>query len=453
MTRISFSRLAACIVLAALCAAILPAQPPDGPPQNANNPPLQTSKQISDDEEKGLLADVQAAESADANPKELAAKLEALARFYSSQNRKVELSAVLGRELAAADKAWPNPNNDPASVRILGHIAMGYNLCNQRDLAKQIYLRILEIDTKRYGINNENVASDLVNLGRTSTFGEDPTEAEDFFMRALAIDQLQKNDRAAVPVIQALSMLASHQKNPERADAILAREIEALKLSGDRNATQIAMLLSDRSRIASNRGDSAAASEFLKQSLEITERTHGNNSVLNVAPLTVLADQAMRNGDLNSAELYAVQAVKVAESNDNDTRHIGVIKPLTELARIYRKQQKYSESEATFMRAIDLVIHGRGADSPELADVTFQLAGLYSDEEKNAEAETQYLRTIKLSENDQGIYGHNLPQYLAGYAYFLHKLNRNDEAKKTMQRAEAVQAGFRASVQNQTPKM
>ncbi len=451
MNHTPFSRVAACMVFAALSAAVLPAQSLGAAQQNASNPALPTSKQISDDEEKGLLADVQAAESGGANPKELADKLEALARFYSSQNRKVELSAVLDRELAAADKAWPN--NDPASVRILGHIATGYNLCNQRDLARQIYLRILDIDTKRYGINNENVASDLLNLGRTSTFGDNPAEAEDYFMRALAIDQLQKNDRAAVPVIQALSTLANHQKNPEQADAILAREIEALKLSSDRNASQIAMLLSDRSRMASNRGDSNAASEFLKQSLEITERTHGNNSVLNIAPLTVLADQAMHNGDLNSAELYAVQAVKVAESNDNDTKHIGLIKPLTELARIYRKEKKYSESEAAFMRAIDLVNRGRGADDPSLADVTFQLAGLYSDEEKNADAEAQYLRTIKLSENATGIYGHNLPQYLAGYAYFLHKLNRDEEAKKTMQRAEDVQAGFRAAVRDQTPKI
>jgi hypothetical protein len=133
--------------------------------QNAANPPLPSAKQIADDEEKNLLAAVQTAESGDANPKELTAKLEALARFYSSQNRKPELSAVLDRELAAADKAWPN--NDPASVRTLQHIASSYRLCNQRDLAKQIYLRILEIDTKRYGINNRSVASDLMEVGRS----------------------------------------------------------------------------------------------------------------------------------------------------------------------------------------------------------------------------------------------------------------------------------------------
>jgi tetratricopeptide (TPR) repeat protein len=282
--------------------------------------------------------------------------------------------------------------------------------------------------------------------------GQYYAEAEDYFNRALAIDQLQKDDGAAVPVVQALVTVAQLQKDYDKADAILVREIELLKLGGDHDSSKISMLLSDRARIASLRGDSNASTEFTKQLLERNEMAHGNNSVLNIAPLDVLADKYMHDGNLNSAEQYALQALKIAESVDNDTKHLAPVKPLTELGRIYRKEKKYAESEAAFMRAIDLVNHGRGSDDASLADVTLQLAGLYSDEEKNAEAETQYLRTIKFSENDTGYYGHNLPQYLAGYAYFLHKLNRDEEAKKYMKRAQDVQAGFRAAVLNQTPK-
>jgi len=451
MNHTPFSRVAAWMVFAALSAAALPAQSLGAAQQNASNPALPTSKQISDDEEKGLLADVQAAESGGANPKELADKLEALARFYSSQNRKVELSAVLDRELAAADKAWPH--NDPAIVRTLQQIASQYRLCNQRDLAKQIYLRILEIDTKRYGINNRNVASDLMELGRSAMMNKDNSEAEDYYSRALAIDQLQKDDGASVSVVEALATLAQSQKDYAKADAILIREIELLKLGGDHDSNKISVLLNDRSRIALMRGDSDASTELTKESLELSERTRGNNSVLNIAPLDVMADRYMSRGDLGSAEQSALQALKIAESADNDTKHLAPVKPLIMLARIYRKQKRYAESEATFMRAIDLVNQGRGADDPSLADITFQLAALYSDEEKDAEAEAQYLRTIKLSENDQGIYGHNLPEYLAGYAYFLRKLNRDDEAKKLMQRAQDVQAGFRTAVRNQTPRI
>lgn len=436
------------IASACLCAPSLFGQ--TAAPQQQSAAPLPSAKQIADDTEKNLLAAVQTAESSDAAPKELTTALEALARFYSGQNRKTELSAVLDRELAAADKTWPI--GDPASVRTLQQIASGYLLCNQRDLARQIFLRILEIDTKRYGINNVNVASDLVSLGRATMFIHDPSEAEEYFNRALAIDQLQKDSSAAIPVVQALVTVAQLQKNYDKADAILAREIELLKLGGDHDSREISILLNDRARVASMRGDSDASKEFTKQSLEINERTHGNNYVQNIAQLDVLADKYMQDGDLNSAEDYALQALKIAESADNDTKHLASVRPLTELGRIYRKEKKYPESEATFMRAIDLVNHGRGTDDPSLADVTLQLAGVYSDEEKNAAAEAQYLRTLRLAENATGYYGHLMPQYLASYAYFLHKMNRDDEARKYMKRAQDIQAGFRAAVQNQVPK-
>src|SRR5271154_5988328 len=154
MNRVRVGLTAIFLVSTSLCAPSLFSQA--APTQQQSAAPLPSAKQIADEEEENLLAAVQAAESGDSAPKELTAKLEALARFYSSHNRKAELKPVLDRELAAADKTWPI--GDPASVRTLQQIASQYHLCNQRDLARQIYLRILEIDTKRYGINSINVA-------------------------------------------------------------------------------------------------------------------------------------------------------------------------------------------------------------------------------------------------------------------------------------------------------
>ena len=126
--------------------------------------------------------------------------------------------------------------------------------------------------------------------------------------------------------------LANHQKNLSKQTPSWRAKSKRSNSAATATPVKSPCSCSDRSQIASNR--------YAKQSLELNERTHGNNSVLNIAPLTVLADQAMHNGDLNSAELYALRAVKVAESNDNDTKHIGLIKPLTELARIYRKEKE-----------------------------------------------------------------------------------------------------------------
>ena len=54
-------------------------------------------------------------------------------------------------------------------------------------------------------------------------------------MQALAIDQLLNDDQATAEVVQALTVLARRQKNPEKADALLAREIDALKVNEGRN--------------------------------------------------------------------------------------------------------------------------------------------------------------------------------------------------------------------------
>jgi tetratricopeptide (TPR) repeat protein len=94
----------------------------------------------------------------------------------------------------------------------------------------------------------------------------------------------------------------------------------------------------------------------------------------------------------------------------------------------------------------------RGADDPSLARASVQLAELYHEQQKIPEAEAQYRRAIALADSDQtGIASHELPQYLAEFAYFLRNQNRKDEAEKLLQRAREIAEKRRAAVQNQTP--
>ena len=78
MSRVRIGLTTIFLLSASLCAPSLFGQ---AAIQQQSAAPLPSAKQIADDEEKNLLAAVQAAESDDAAPKELTAKLEALARF------------------------------------------------------------------------------------------------------------------------------------------------------------------------------------------------------------------------------------------------------------------------------------------------------------------------------------------------------------------------------------
>jgi hypothetical protein len=101
---------------------------------------------------------------------------------------------------------------------------------------------------------------------------------------------------------------------------------------------------------------------------------------------------------------------------------------------------------------MEIQTKARGADTPDLAGPCLEFAMLYATEGKNAQAETQYRRAISLAENTEGVAGHNLPETLAEYAFFLKKQNRNEEAEKLLQRAREIVAKRQAAVQNQTPQ-
>jgi len=447
-----YSIAAAYLVFAALGLAVSPARAGSRQAQNTSPPQQGTAKQRYDEEEKNLLAAVQSAESENAKPIDLTKALAKLARFYSSHNRKAELSAVLDRELASADKSWPPDDHD--MLETLRRIAFDYTMCNQRDRAEQISLRVLGVDTKSQGLMSQAVSSDLLELGRITMFKTDSPDAENYFMKALAIDQVRKDDAGASEVMRGLSTLAKLQKNSEKSDELLERALQTLKLNPDRNAVYISTILMDRANSAAGRRDFSAAIDFIQQSLEIEQRLYGNNNSILIARLTFLADNYMHRNDLGSAESSLQRALQIADSNEKDTQHLSKVSPLMLLAELYKQEKKYSESEATIRMAMDLRTAARGADDPSLARDVVQLAELYVAEARYAEAEVQFRRAISLAESDQnGIVNHEMPMYLSEYAEFLKKQNRNEESEKILQRVKEIYETRRAAVQNRTPQI
>jgi tetratricopeptide (TPR) repeat protein len=440
-----------CLLGASLCTAPAHSRAVGQQRQIPATPLQDTAKQRSDDEEKNLIAAVTAAESGDADPKTLVKALEALAMFYQRRNRKVELSPVLERELAVAEKVWPN--DDPGIARTLEQIAMGFGLCNERDRAVQIRLRILNLYTKLYGLTSPQVASEFLSLGRTSMFKPDSPDAENYFMQALAINQLLHDDHASAVNVSALAALARIQKNPEKADALLAHEIAVLQLNAGRNAADISNMLEARANIASTRGDFTSAIDYTKEAMAIEESSRVLPDSIKRDKLTDIGDLYRQRGDLGPAEESIQQALQLAEADDKDTKHMSEVGPLMALALLYMQEKKFKEAEAALTRVMDLENKGRGADSPGLAQPCALIAEIYAAQEMNAQAEVQFRRAIALSEADQGVTGHELPQFLAEYAYFLKKLNRNEEADKLLQRARDIIEKRKAAVQNQTPQI
>lgn len=360
----------ACMPALLICAAVTHGSQAGTPQETQDQTRPATAHQRFEEEEKKLLANVQAAESGDPNPVLVARSLQALAMFYQHQNRKSELSPILARELAAVEKAWPEDSRE--FNRTLHEIGMGYMLCGERDRANEILQRVMAIDVRLEGLKSPAVASDLVSLGHLYLTDKDSPAAETYFLQALAINQLRNDDRAVTQNIQDLSTVAKIKKDPEKADALLVRAIETLQPNAERNGAQIAGLWIDRANLASSRRDFASATNYVQQALTIQERVYGPNSPMVTSTLTNLGVKFMEQDDLGEAEHYIQQAVEITEAgaaaSDKDSAKLAMIGPLSSLARVYERQKKYRESEAAILRVMDIVNKVRGADYPTLAN-------------------------------------------------------------------------------------
>lgn len=409
------------------------------PPREA---PKGTAQQRYDDEEKNLIAAVDEAESAPDSPQNFAKSLEALGLFYERHNRRVELSATLKRELPAVEKAYPEDSVE--FTKALHQIAMSYQICNDKVQAEATLRRILALDTKQNGLKSNAVASDLVSLGHLFISKQDFPGAQDSFLQALTIYQLLNEDHLIPKVVRSLSTVARLENNPDLADSLLAHAIESLQATPDRYASQIGMLLDDRSNLAASRGDFMSAINYLQEVVAIDERLLGQDSPSVVANLSDLSSLYIEEGDIGQAEHFAQGALEIVQTSNKDSAKHMESGTLATVARVYEKQKRFPEAEAALLRAIDVINKERGEDYPSIANYTLRLAELFEAEQKYPDAEVQFHRTIALAEKDQGVVGHELPRDLAEYAFMLRKLNRTAEADQLLQRARDLQAKFRA---------
>jgi tetratricopeptide (TPR) repeat protein len=83
----------------------------------------------------------------------------------------------------------------------------------------------------------------------------------------------------------------------------------------------------------------------------------------------------------------------VAIYEQSDPRGIDLALTINSLGRTYGMQGRYSEAEAMFERALDLIEKSVGSTNPYWTDITKNLALVYQNEGRHEEAE-QLLKRI-----------------------------------------------------------
>jgi len=188
----------------------------------------------------------------------------------------------------------------------------------------------------------------------------------------------------------------------------------------------------------------ALAETFYKQALAAIETATNSPESDQVQYLQDLADSYRAWNKCDEAEPLAKRALaireKAAAADAGPDAQLDIAVSCDSLGQLYLAWNKPDQAELFYNRSLGIVDKIAGADSPDLTPRLMGLAAALHAQKKNEAAIVQYQRALAIAEKTAGS---GAPQpdvvgILEKYAAVLQDLNRSDEAKSLLARAEAI---------------
>lgn len=176
------------------------------------------------------------------------------------------------------------------------------------------------------------------------------------------------------------------------------------------------------------------AESLLRRSLELKERTLGNNHADVATRLNNLATVLMQAKRYDEAEPLIRRALKIDEEGLGAEHPIVAIR-LGNLASLLSEKSRYDEAEPLVRRALEIDERSLGTEHPNVATHLSVLARLLQDTERFDEAERLIRRACAIDEQAFGADHPNVAYRLSVLASVLSDMNRLDEAEPLMRRA------------------
>lgn len=166
----------------------------------------------------------------------------------------------------------------------------------------------------------------------------------------------------------------------------------------------------------------------LRKSVATREEILGKKDTQVALALSRLADFYREEGRYSEAEATSLRAVTILE-NSQGSEHIDLVPGLNMLAAIYQHQQRYTESEAAYLRVLAIREKVSGRDHIGVAKVLNDLADVYLAQRRFDEVESIYKRVITIKERFPGAEHRVLAESLNVLARFYLAHSRYTEAE------------------------
>src|SRR5262245_50068241 len=316
------------------------------------------------------------------------------AQLYQERNYQAAMG-IAQQALALAEQRFAG--DDPRLAKLLGNVALLYEMLRQYPEAEPFYRRALAIREQALGAEHVSVGRTLKDLAALQVRLRRYTEAEPLYQRAASV-----LERAA---------------GADSWDLVVAR-------NGLANLYRL-------------QGRYADAQPLYQWALSATEAARGADHPDLAAALERLAGSYEALGRETEAEPLWVRSLAIMEKV-RGAEHPDLRAWLDRLARNYERQRRYLDAERLYQRAINITERESGADAQDLRPWLDKLAHAYHMQSRYADAEPILKRSLAIMEKVRGVDDPELRRPLDSLAWNYDAQRRYADAIPLFERALAI---------------
>ena len=278
----------------------------------------------------------------------------------------------------------------------------------------------------------------LIKMAHVQQSLEDYPKADEFFDKAYAVVQAQKDKEAEflAPVLNGLGMNQIYQLKFEKARDYLTQGLREVKKRRGAFHPNTAHQHLSLAMACNNLGDLRTAELHYLTALRIYTMRLGARHSRTAAAYRELGNFFGNNGDYDKAIDYLNKAYQIFRTRPN--QHDMVATLFLQLGKFHRRKKDYDTAVAFYNKAKALLVKKFGADSPKVSNVDAFLGTVYCDQGKYSlalEYHQKVAARLNRSENPNRI-THATAYNNLGYDELL--MSRPVDARKHLRKSLAM---------------
>ncbi|MGA2621679.1 MAG: tetratricopeptide repeat protein [Thermoguttaceae bacterium] len=261
----------------------------------------------------------------------------------------------------------------------------------------------LKIRQQILGLEHNDTAASLMNLGAQYHALGEPAKAEPLYRQALEIRKkvLGENHPDYATSLNNLGGLYRDQGDYARAEPLYKQALEIRKTALGENHSDYAGSLNNLASLYQDQGDYLRAEPLYRQASEIAKKVLGENHPHYAASLNGLAVLYWAQGDYPRAGPLFRKALEIRKKMLGEN-HPDYANSLDNLASLYRAQGDYARAEPLYKQALEICKKALGEGHPHYAHSLINLASLYQAQGDYPRAEPLYKQALEICKKALG---------------------------------------------------